>query len=115
MNVHSVWVFMAVTASRRFSTARAQAPVADKRDAILRAATEIFARAVSSCVGFSVCQPGSATECLRGEELTIQLTEPRNEPQKLALVATEPLTHNKEWVSLPEGEVIVFRKGSRTQ
>jgi TetR/AcrR family fatty acid metabolism transcriptional regulator len=35
---------MAVTASRRLSTARTQAPVADKRDAILRAATVVFAR-----------------------------------------------------------------------
>jgi TetR/AcrR family fatty acid metabolism transcriptional regulator len=35
---------MAVTASRRLSTARAQAPVVDKRDAILRAGTEVFAR-----------------------------------------------------------------------
>jgi TetR/AcrR family fatty acid metabolism transcriptional regulator len=35
---------MAVTASRRFSAARSQATVVDKRDAILRAATEVFAR-----------------------------------------------------------------------
>jgi TetR/AcrR family transcriptional regulator, fatty acid metabolism regulator protein len=35
---------MAVTASRRFSPARAQTAVIDKRDAILRAATEVFAR-----------------------------------------------------------------------
>jgi TetR/AcrR family fatty acid metabolism transcriptional regulator len=35
---------MAVTASRRLSTARTQPPVADKRDAILRAGTEVFAR-----------------------------------------------------------------------
>jgi TetR/AcrR family fatty acid metabolism transcriptional regulator len=34
----------ASTASRRLAPARAQAPVADKRDAILKAATRIFAR-----------------------------------------------------------------------
>jgi TetR/AcrR family fatty acid metabolism transcriptional regulator len=42
---------MAVTASRRISTARAHAPVVDKRDAILRAATEVFA-----CHGFFQAQ-----------------------------------------------------------
>lgn len=57
----------------------------------------------------------SATECLRGEELTIRMSQPQSEPQRVALVATEPLTVNEEWVSLPEGEVIVFRKGSRTE
>ena len=55
----------------------------------------------------------SATECLRGEDLTIRMSQPQHEPQRLALVATEPLTVNEEWVSLPEGEVVVFRKGSR--
>jgi len=56
-----------------------------------------------------------ATECLRGEELTIRLSQPQSEPQRLAFVATEPLTDNETWVSLPEGDVIVFRKGSRTE
>jgi glutamine amidotransferase len=57
----------------------------------------------------------SASECLRSEELTIRLAEPRSESQRLALVATEPLTSNEEWVSLPAGEVVVFRKGSKTE
>jgi TetR/AcrR family fatty acid metabolism transcriptional regulator len=35
---------MPVSTSRRLPTARAQAPPVDKRDAILRAATEVFAR-----------------------------------------------------------------------
>ncbi len=57
----------------------------------------------------------SASECLQGAELTIRMSQPRSENQRLALVATEPLTVNEEWVLLPEGEVIVFRKGSRTE
>ena len=35
---------MATSSSRRLTTARAQAPVADKRDAILKAATQVFAQ-----------------------------------------------------------------------
>jgi predicted glutamine amidotransferase len=57
----------------------------------------------------------SASECLRGEELTIRLTRPPGEPQKLALVATEPLSADEEWSALPAGEVVVFRKGSKTE
>ena len=57
----------------------------------------------------------SASECLRSEELTIRLAESQSEPQRLALVATEPLTANEDWVSLPSGEVIVFRKGSKAE
>jgi TetR/AcrR family transcriptional regulator, fatty acid metabolism regulator protein len=44
MNIHSVALPMPVTASRRVITARAHPPALDKRDAILRAATQVFAR-----------------------------------------------------------------------
>jgi glutamine amidotransferase len=57
----------------------------------------------------------SASECLRSEELTIRLAKPQREAQRLALLATEPLTSNEEWVSRPAGEVVVFRKGSKTE
>jgi TetR/AcrR family transcriptional regulator, fatty acid metabolism regulator protein len=43
MNIHSVKQ-MSISASRRALSGRAHAPVLDKRDAILRAATEVFAR-----------------------------------------------------------------------
>ena len=55
----------------------------------------------------------AASECLQGAELTIRMSQPQSETQRLALVATEPLTDSEEWASLPEGEVIVFHNGSR--
>lgn len=33
--------------------------------------------------------------------------------QRVALVATEPLTQHEEWINLPVEEVVVFRKGDR--
>jgi TetR/AcrR family fatty acid metabolism transcriptional regulator len=44
MNIHSVPNPVSTSASRRAPTARAHAQAADKRDAILRAATQVFAR-----------------------------------------------------------------------
>jgi hypothetical protein len=43
------------------------------------------------------------------------VAQPQNEPQMLALVATEPLSLNENWVVLPEGQVTAFRNGVRVQ
>jgi glutamine amidotransferase len=55
----------------------------------------------------------SLTECLRGPELTIRLARKRNGTQRVAVVATEPLTADKNWTPLPEGKVVGFFQGER--
>jgi predicted glutamine amidotransferase len=55
------------------------------------------------------------TECLRSEELTVRLARLQKEPQRLALVATDPLTSDEPWLPLPARTVIVFSKGSRVE
>jgi glutamine amidotransferase len=55
----------------------------------------------------------SQTECLKSEELTVRLAESSNGSQRVAAVATEPLTGNEPWQPLPEAKVAAFIVGER--
>ncbi len=55
----------------------------------------------------------SQTECLKSEELTIRLAQGSNGSQRVAAVATEPLTGDEEWQSLPEAKVVAFLHGEK--
>lgn len=57
----------------------------------------------------------SQTECLKSGELTIRLAQGSNGSQRVAAVATEPLTGNEEWQPLPEGKVVTFLCGERIE
>jgi hypothetical protein len=53
------------------------------------------------------------TECLKTEELTIRLAQDVNGSQRVAAIATEPLTEHEEWESLPEAQVVAFVGGKK--
>lgn len=55
----------------------------------------------------------SQSECLKGEELTIRLAQGPNGVQRVAAVATEPLTGDEGWQLLPERKVVAFFQGER--
>jgi glutamine amidotransferase len=55
----------------------------------------------------------SQTECLKSGELTIRLAPGSNGSQRVAAVATEPLTGNEEWQPLPEKRVAAFLHGEK--
>ena len=55
----------------------------------------------------------SQTECLKSEELAIRLAQDSDGMQRVAAVATEPLTRDEGWHPLPRGKVMVFREGER--
>jgi glutamine amidotransferase len=55
----------------------------------------------------------SETECLKSEELTIRLAQHSNGMQRVAAVATEPLTRDEGWRPLLKGEVAAFVGGER--
>jgi predicted glutamine amidotransferase len=56
--------------------------------------------------------PGDA-ERFGDEELQITLAGANEAAQRVALLATEPLTQHEEWISLPAGEVVVFHDGEK--
>jgi predicted glutamine amidotransferase len=53
------------------------------------------------------------TECLQSGDLTIRLAQGSDGSQRVAAVATEPLTGNEDWQPLPQGKIVVFHCGER--
>ncbi|HWP24487.1 MAG TPA: class II glutamine amidotransferase [Candidatus Binatia bacterium] len=53
----------------------------------------------------------SQSECWRSGELTIRLAESANGLQRVAVVATEPLTDDEAWQPLAENRIAVFCSG----
>jgi glutamine amidotransferase len=51
------------------------------------------------------------TECLKSQELSIRLAQGSNGAQRVAAVATEPLTADEGWQPLPVGKVVAFLGG----
>jgi glutamine amidotransferase len=55
----------------------------------------------------------SQTEWLKNEEMTVRLAQGSNGSQRVAAVATEPLTADEEWKALPEARVATFPAGRK--
>lgn len=55
----------------------------------------------------------SQSECLKSGELTVRLAQGPNGVQRVAAVATEPLTGDEGWQLLPERKVVAFTEGER--
>jgi len=55
----------------------------------------------------------SQTERLKSEDLTIRLAQDANGAQRIAAIATAPLTDDEEWQTLPEARLVAFQAGER--
>jgi len=55
----------------------------------------------------------SQTERLKSEDLTIRLAQDANGAQRIAAIATGPLTDDEEWQTLPEARLVAFQAGER--
>jgi glutamine amidotransferase len=55
----------------------------------------------------------SRTECLKSEELTIRLAQEANGSQRVAPIATAPLTADEPWEALPEPRFVALQAGER--
>jgi glutamine amidotransferase len=55
----------------------------------------------------------SQTECLKSDELTIRLAQHSNGMQRVAAIATEPLTRDEGWQPVPARKVMAFLGGEK--
>ena len=55
-----------------------------------------------------------ASAHLQDEDLTVDFATQTTPSDRVALVVTEPLTRNEDWIALTPGELAVFVDGQRS-